>query len=612
MNDLTHRTTNEEGEGARIVVEEAIPVPFPPMPDAGTDSEAMRCLFELSEGLKSTLELDGILRKVAEGLKSFIDYHAFGVLLLDPLGQELRTRYAVGFRPEVQEHWRFGLGQGIVGTAVRTQQPVRVDDVEIDPRYINSVEGARSELAIPLIVKNRTIGVLDVYHHEPGHFTEGHQRLLTFLAGHLANAIENARLYESLREQARTFSLMHEVSRELTSLLDREELLGRVAQLVKRLIDYQMFSVMMWNEETQLLEHTYALRFDERFIEKGGIALGQGIVGTVAALRQPIRVPNVHLDPRYIRCGPGCDVKSELVVPLVFKDQLIGVLDVYSVEYNAFTEQHELTLATLATYIAIALENARLYGRVLEGEQRLAADLSTARKIQKRLLPDHAPITPGLDVGFVYAPALQLGGDVYDFLPYGDGKLAVAIGDVAGKATAAALYGSLAIGLLRGSVVQDTSEPATMLERMNGYLYQLRLDNRFLAMAFGVYDAWSRTLTLGSAGFPTPRLVRNGVVSEIPVGGSPLGLLPDSRYEQQVIQLREGDVVVFCSDGIHESVDRQDRQFGAERLEGILREAAGRPASEIASEILRATDRYINGDGAPRDDRTVVVLKVTR
>ncbi len=588
------------------------PVLLPPPPAAGSDTEAMRCLFDLSEDLKSTLELDAVLSKVAAGMKSYVDYHAFGVLLLDPLGQELLPRYTVGYRSEVSSHWRFGLGQGIVGTAARTREPVLVDDVRADPRYIDAVEGARSELAIPLIVKNRTIGVLDVYHREPGYFTEGHRRLLIFLAGHLANAIENARLYESLRDQARTFSLMHEVSRELTSLLDREELLGRVAQLVKRIIDYQMFAVMLWNEETQLLEHAYSLRFDERFVLKGGFPLGHGIVGTVAALRQPIRVPNVHLDPRYVRCGHDVDVKSEMVVPLVFKDQLIGVLDLESVEYNAFSEQHEQTLATLATYIAIALENARLYGRVLEGERRLAHDLSTARKIQKRLLPDLAPCTPGLDVGSAYAPALQLGGDLYDFLPYGDGRLAVAVGDVAGKATAAALYGSLAIGLLRGLVVQDPGEPAAMLRRMNRYLYQLRLDNRFLAMAFSVYDAWSRTLTLASAGFPPPRLVRDGEVSEIGVGGSPLGLFPDSSYGQEAIPVREGDVIVFCSDGIHECVDPQGGEFGRERLEPFLREAAARPAAEIASGILAATDRHVRPGRAPHDDRTVVVLKVTR
>ncbi len=582
------------------------------VPGGRESQQAIACLLQVAQELHSASDLRAGLERMAELVKRHVDYETLAVLLLDDLGRELRFAHAVGFSEEVTRHWRFGMGQGIVGIAAERGEPVYVADVETEPRYINASKAVRSELAIPLVCKDRTIGVLDVGGSRPGQFGDEDRRLLGYLADHLANAIENARLYESLRDQARTFSLMHEVSRELTSLLDREELLGRVAQLVKRIIDYQMFAVMLWNEETQLLEHAYSLRFDERFVLKGGFPLGHGIVGTVAALRQPIRVPNVHLDPRYVRCGHDVDVKSEMVVPLVFKDQLIGVLDLESVEYNAFSEQHEQTLATLATYIAIALENARLYGRVLEGERRLAHDLSTARKIQKRLLPDLAPCTPGLDVGSAYAPALQLGGDLYDFLPYGDGRLAVAVGDVAGKATAAALYGSLAIGLLRGLVVQDPGEPAAMLRRMNRYLYQLRLDNRFLAMAFSVYDAWSRTLTLASAGFPPPRLVRDGEVSEIGVGGSPLGLFPDSSYGQEAIPVREGDVIVFCSDGIHECVDPQGGEFGRERLEPFLREAAARPAAEIASGILAATDRHVRPGRAPHDDRTVVVLKVTR
>ena len=284
------------------------------------EAAAMGSLMQLAEELNSILDLDGILRRVAESLKEHLDYDTFGIHLLDPLGQELRIGFGVGYPPEVIAHWRLGLGQGLVGTAAKSGQPVRVGDVRRDPRYISAGEDISSELAIPLVVKNRTIGVLDIGSRQPHYFTDTHQRLLTFLAGHLANAIENARLYENLREQSRTLSLLHEVSRELTSILDREELLRRVAQRVKRLIDYQGFHVMLWNEQTQLLQHTFSLRYDERLVIKGGLGLGYGLCGTAAALRQPVRVPNVNLDPRYVCCSDAVQVRSELVVPLVSKD----------------------------------------------------------------------------------------------------------------------------------------------------------------------------------------------------------------------------------------------------------------------------------------------------
>ncbi|MBI4462285.1 MAG: GAF domain-containing protein [Acidobacteria bacterium] len=572
-------------------------------------------LAQLAEELNSTLELDQVVEKVAERVKEHINYDTFAILLLDDLGQELRFRFALGFSPEVVEHWRFGLGQGLVGTAAQARQAIRVGNVHSDGRYIRADEGIRSELAIPLIVKKRSVGVLDVASRQPDYFTEEHERLLTFLAGHLANAIENARLYENLREQARTLSLLHEVSRELTSILDREQLLRRVAQLVKRLINYQGFAVLVWNEETQLLEHTFSLRYDERLCPKGGLPLGYGLCGTAAALRQPLRVPNVTLDPRHVRCNHqahDAEVRSELVVPLVFKDRLVGVLDLESTEYNAFTEQHEQMLSTLASYIAIALENARLYAHLRENEQRLASDVATAREIQRSLLPEAPPHVPGLDIGTAYEPARQLGGDVYDFLPYGDGRLAVAVGDVAGKATAAALYGSGAIGMLRGHVVVHPCPPAEMLELMNRHLHQPRLDHHFIALVLSVYDPSTHTLTLANAGFPRPLLVRGGQVETIAVEGVPLGLLPDSRYEEKQLRLEPGDVIVFCSDGIQDSMNRRQEEFGAKRLKRTLTELARKgSAADIAQGLLRATDRYAGDNPEPSDDRTVVVLKAT-
>ena len=367
---------------------------------------------------------------------------------------------------------------------------------------------------------------------------------------------------------------------------------------------------MLWNDETQLLEHTFQLRNDERFVQKGGFSLGQGVTGTVAALRQPMRVPNVHLNSHYTECGHGVEVHSELAVPLVFKDRLIGVLDLESVEYNAFTEQQEQMLSTLGSYIAVALENARLYEQVTDSERRMETDLDTAREIQKHLLPGEMPSVPGLELGYAYLPANQLGGDFYDFLNYGKGRLAIAVGDVAGKGTAAALYGALGVGILRGHVVEHPCEPAEMLGHMNEHLGQSHIDNRFVAMVFAIFDARDRSLVLGNAGFPRPVLVREGHVEEIRIEGVPLGILPDMRYEEKRLQLQPGDLVVFTSDGINESTDRRCEEFGTKRLQAELVGMAGLGAQEVADELVRSSEKYAVGNCNDADDRTVVVLKV--
>lgn len=576
----------------------------------GEHLSAVVALAKLVGDFGSSLDLDQIFANVAEGIREHVAYDTFAILLLDELGQQLEFRFAVGFPDKVVRNWRFGLGQGIVGTAAQNREVIRVDDVEADSRYISATD-IRSELAIPLVVKNRTIGVLDVGRRTKGHFTDGEEQLMRFLARRVANGIENARLYESVRSQSSMLALINEVSRELTSILDSEKLLRRVAELVKRLIDYQVFSVMLWCDEEQILEHTFQLAFDKRFVQKGGFALGQGITGTVAAQRQAIRVPNVHLNPLYQQCGHDVEVRSELCVPLVFEDRLIGVIDLESTEYNAFSEQHEQMLVTLAAYVAVALENARLYERVREDERRLEEDLDTARQLQIGLLPKVAPETEGLEIAFAYEPARQLGGDFYDFMHCKDGHFAVAVGDVAGKGAPAALFGALAMGTLRARVSESDCSPASMLQEMNRHMLQPEIDNRFVAMAFGIFDPAEKTLTLANAGITRPVLVRDHKVVEIAIEGVPLGLLPGSTYDERTLQLQTGDFVIFTSDGITEAQDTHCEEFSQRRMEALLAGSTERSAQQLADELMDASRAFALGTPPElHDDRTVVVLKV--
>jgi sigma-B regulation protein RsbU (phosphoserine phosphatase) len=413
-------------------------------------------------------------------------------------------------------------------------------------------------------------------------------------------------------EETRALALLQEISQELTSILDRNELVGRIAQRVKRLANYDLFSLMLWNEETQQLEPAFNLRFGEKIEPKRCLGLGEGLCGTAAQLRQTVRVGNVHTDARYLQCGYGAGVRAELVTPLLFKGGLVGVLDLESTEYDAFTPEHERLLATLGSYIAIALENARLYEQVRCDEQRLQDDLATAREIQQQVLPQATPRIPGAEIAVASSPARELGGDFYDFLNYGEGRVALAVGDVAGKATAAALYASLAIGMLREHVIGHPCPPAEMLEMMNKRLRRPAVDGRFIALAFGVYDARARTLTLANAGFPRPLVVRGGRFEPVRVEGVPVGLLPDVRYEEKTLALEPGDAVVFASDGILESTDKNDDDFGQERLAAVVAELAARGnAQEIADGILRAADAHSSANGGASDDRTVLVLRVT-
>ena len=408
--------------------------------------------------------------------------------------------------------------------------------------------------------------------------------------------------------------LLAEAASDLNSSLELADVFQKIARRVYQLVDCHLFCIMLWNEQEQVLAPSYSLKFGEHVEQEGTLPMGRGISGMAAAERRPIRVGDVTLDPRYIRFRHAeVDIRSKLAVPLLFRDRLVGVLDLGSLEPDLFTKEHEQLLLALASHIATALVNARNYERMQALEQRRQQELATAREVQMGLLPEAVPRLPGFEIGSAFAPARELAGDFYDFMPYPDGRVALVIGDVAGKATPAALYGSLSVGIIRGHVMEHPYQPAEMLDHLNEHLLPLQAENRFLAMTYGLIDAEWQTLTLASAAFPWPRLVRNGKIEKIGVAGLPLGLFRDVVYDELVLRLLPGDIVVLSSDGLEDCLHERGEKLSEARLDAWVRMLASRTAQEIANELIRISDPIAEGRVTVQaaDDRTVVVIKVT-
>ena len=402
-------------------------------------------------------------------------------------------------------------------------------------------------------------------------------------------------------------------ARDLNSSLNLKSVFQKIATRVHQLVDYHLFCVGLWSDETQLLEHSYSLCYGEHIEQQGGFPLGHGISGTAAKLRKPILVPDVSIDPRYVRYRHShVEVKSELAIPLVVKDRLIGTLDLESIEYGAFSGEHEQMLSALGSHIAIALENARLYEESENNRRRMEHELAVARDIQFALLPKRTQTLPGIEIGTRYVPARELSGDFYDILPYGDNRLAIAVCDVAGKGTAAALYGSLAVGILRAYALDHRFGPAKTLTKLSAELAAHAGDRTFVTMAFGVYDARMKTLALANAGLPYPLLVRDGITSTIKLGGLPLGVKsPGYEYAHLDVSLNQHDVIALCSDGIVECRNEVDEQFGRARMSQLLIECAAKSAQAIADALIDATNVFSNDGSLVNDDRTVMILKVS-
>ncbi|MGH6631481.1 MAG: GAF domain-containing protein, partial [Burkholderiales bacterium] len=340
--------------------------------------------------INSTLDLDELMVRIGETVKRIVDYEVFAILLLKEKPQELRVRFSLGHPDEVVKNLRIKVGEGIVGRAAQLRRSVRVGDVRRDPTYIQSLPSVRSELAVPLVAKNRLIGVVDLEAPWPEFFTEQHQNLLELLAGRIAIAIENARLYRRSVRQSKTLQLLNEISRELSSVLVLNELLRKIGTLTKRLIDYHRFSIMLLDEQAQTFNAVISLRQDERMPDKCSVQAGHGVVGAAASSRQTVVVADVSKDTRYIMLNP--DTRSELAVPLIYHDKVIGVVDMESPQAGYFTEEHVRIFSTLAPQIAVAIENARLYERVVRSEARMERDLERAREIQLHLMPALCPV----------------------------------------------------------------------------------------------------------------------------------------------------------------------------------------------------------------------------
>src|SRR5437660_8720342 len=234
-------------------------------------------MLDVADVLATSLDLDTTLRRVAELVRKVIDYEIFAILLVNEKTQELRIRFHIGYTREIAERVKIKVGQGVTGLAAQRREAILVDDVSNHPEYISAVPSVRSELAVPLIVKNRVIGVLNLETHEADRFTEEHKRLLTLIGSRMAVGIENARLYTRSTRQARTLVLLNEISRELTSILNVDELLKRIAELLSRLIDYQMFSILLLDDGGEKLQHRFSLRFQENILLKHDVPWGKGL-----------------------------------------------------------------------------------------------------------------------------------------------------------------------------------------------------------------------------------------------------------------------------------------------------------------------------------------------
>jgi sigma-B regulation protein RsbU (phosphoserine phosphatase) len=592
---------------------ETRPLSSPPAP--ASDAELLAILAELAREVSSVLDLDDLLEKIPNLIARLTSFTVFSVYLLDEKREELSIAYAQGYADEIVKHFTLKLGQGTVGAAVAEQRPIMLDDVDADPRYLAVVPGAKSQLVVPLRNKGQVIGALNLLSDTPAAFTERDEWILRQFGAHVAQAIATARLFESEREYAETLETLAEIGREISAILDPDELLTRMAHLIKRVIDYRIFGIALLDEETQMLEMKVAIQYGEDSRAMAPVKLGEGLVGYAALHKQVVLVPDVTKDPRYINAVPS--VRSELVIPLMLKDRCIGVFDLESPERDAFNRKHVKLLTLLASEAAVAIENARLYESIRASEARFEKELRFAQRVQMALLPQELPKRlRGVDVAWHFDPARELGGDLCDFLSPEANTLVVTLGDVSGKGVPAALYCAAIGEMIRGRTFRrrlekKSSTPADVLAGMNRILHERNLEEYYCTLCYAMFEFKKRSVTFANSGLPFPVRCRNGKAKQLAMAGVPLGSFGSSTYDNFEFPLEAGDVFVLCSDGIFEAFDEAGQEFGANCVIEVVEQAHDKTSKEIVSAVFGAVQQFC-GDAPQSDDRTVVVVKINQ
>ena len=322
----------------------------------------METLSAVTTALTRSLDLDQVLQSIVDSATRLVSASTGGVIhLADETAGKLIPR-ATSAEVNIQEKLEMSIGEGIAGLVMQERRLINVPDVGEDARFltIDIAAPKKSLLTAPLMMGNRCLGTISLHSSEINAFTSDDERLLSTLASQAAIAVENARLYEKVTERMIEATLLHRVSNTLIRTLNLERLLENILEVLQKAFGYSNCAILLLDKETEELQVKAARGYLQATGEGLKIKTGQeGITGWVAANRVPLNVPDVAKDDRYVQWVE--ETKSEIAVPMLGGEQVVGVLDVQSTEVNAFSEDDLRTLSLVAAQAAIAVERARLF-----------------------------------------------------------------------------------------------------------------------------------------------------------------------------------------------------------------------------------------------------------
>jgi sigma-B regulation protein RsbU (phosphoserine phosphatase) len=584
-------------------------------------AQRMAVVNRISLLLNSRLDLQEILSiAVREMVDLFWSDH-IGIALVDEEGEyfvvqaEHHSRGAVGFKYPCANNPAYD-------EIRRTMRPLYIPSVKDDPLAVAIRDGflqsqLESTLLIPLISRGNVIGTLGVdCTNRPWSLVEEEQDLFTTVAASIASAIENARLFAAERTAHRTAETLREVARVLSSSFERRVVLRMILHELRQVITYNTATIMLLDRSDTLRYAAYT-GFEEGIdLQEYAVRIEQGSAAwQVVKQRETIIIPDTRQSPIWRPEPLELSIASWMGVPMIVRDQLLGVLNIDSSHANAFTKRDADAARAFADQAAVALENARLYE---ESVTNVEQELAIARRIQSNLFPRSLPQLPGLTLDARCLPARETGGDFYDFVMLNEHEqsaeadtLALIVGDASGKSITGAMLMAIARSIVR-SEARNHILPEQVLRATNRWIAEDVPERSFVALSYATFDLLNRRLCLSNGGQLAPFLRRaDGSLDYINVPGPalPLGAMRAVPYSSYDIDLQPGDLVLFYTDGIVEAQNTARELFGFERLEALVRTYGGYEPQELNQIILQAIADFM-GTMPQHDDMTIVAMRI--
>lgn len=409
-------------------------------------------------------------------------------------------------------------------------------------------------------------------------------------------------------KQGDLLALISKVGITLLASATLNETLEQIVSLVFEAVPADRCLIMMRDQGSEDLRVAVA-RLRDRVGDVGEIRVSRNVLDEVVMRGKSVLTSDAQHDPRFASGTMVLQgVRSVLAVPLGVADKVFGIIYADSpIAEGRFTEDHLKVLTTLASVAAIRVENARLVEARLERE-RFERELALASEIQQRFQPTAPPHVDGYELQGISFPCYEIGGDYYDFIEREDGRLVIALGDVSGKGTAAALLMSSLHAAIHAQSASHDSLVAT-ISAVNRYLADNIPANRFVTLFYAELDPESGALSFLNAGHNPPLIVHSaGTVEQLASGGLPLGIKPDVEYREGRTQLQPGDVLVIYSDGVTEAVSPTGEEFGATRLYEVVSRNINASAAGIRDRIESSLTKFAQGTSAA-DDITLVIVK---